>query len=136
MAGKGSAPPGRTKVRLTATDHAPARARAAVTQWADEVGLDDELLVDLRLLVSEVVTNAVRYGRPKSRARIELEAEAVDGRVRVRVRDGGDGFDEYLPIPSADDISGRGLYVVHRAASAWGVDAGPPFGIWFELDRA
>jgi anti-sigma regulatory factor (Ser/Thr protein kinase) len=106
-----------------------------VTRWAEEVGLDDALLVDLRLLVTEVVTNAVRHGRLEPVDEIELGVECGGERVRVQVSDGGAGFDEFLPIPSGDDVSGRGLYVVHQVASAWGVEPGPPFGIWFELQR-
>jgi hypothetical protein len=82
------------------------------------------------------VTNAVRHGRLAPVDGIELGVDWAGERVRVQVRDGGDGFDEFLPIPSADDVSGRGLYLVHQIASAWGLDPGPPFGIWFELERA
>ena len=138
MARQGSrAPAGTsaTSLRVEATTAAPARARRAVTEWADEVGLGGALLVDLRLLVTELVTNAVRHADLEARDEIELEIECGGNRVRVHVHDAGEGFDEFLPIPSADDVSGRGLYVVHRVASRWGVDHGPPFGVWFELDR-
>jgi anti-sigma regulatory factor (Ser/Thr protein kinase) len=129
------APVGGTSFRLDATTAAPARARGAVTRWGEEVGLDDALLVDLRMLVTELVTNAVRHAEVEPADGIELGVEYGGETVRVRVRDGGEGFDEFLPIPSADAVSGRGLYLVHRVASAWGVDLGPPFGVWFELER-
>jgi anti-sigma regulatory factor (Ser/Thr protein kinase) len=138
MRREGSAPRSRrgsTSIRLDATTAAPARARGAVTRWGEDVGLDDALLLDLRLLVSEVVTNAVRHGRLAPVDEIELGVDLAGERVRVQVRDGGGGFDEYLPVPSADDVSGRGLYLVHQISSAWGLDPGPPFGIWFELER-
>src|SRR5688572_31305985 len=48
---------------------------------------------------------------------IELGVEYAGERVRVRVRDAGAGFDDYLPIPSRDDISGRGLYLVQDRKS-------------------
>jgi serine/threonine-protein kinase RsbW len=130
-----SAPMGGTSIRLDATTAAPARARGAVTRWGEEVGLDAALLLDLRLLVTELVTNAVRHGRLEPVDEIELGVECGGESVRVQVRDSGAGFDEFLPIPSGDDVSGRGLYLVHQVASAWGVDPGPPFGIWFELER-
>jgi serine/threonine-protein kinase RsbW len=130
-----SAPVGGTSIRLSATTAAPARARGAVTRWGEDVGLDDALLLDLRMLVTELVTNAVRHAGLGAVDEIELAVAAAGDGVRVQVRDGGEGFDEFLPIPSADDVSGRGLYLVHQIASAWGVDPGPPFGIWFELAR-
>jgi anti-sigma regulatory factor (Ser/Thr protein kinase) len=120
-----------TTIPVRAATHAPAIARGAVTAWAKRTGLEAALLFDLRLLVSELVSNAVQHaGEP-----IELELEAWADRVRARVRDGGEGFDEFLPVPSSDDAVGRGLYVVHRLAAAWGIERGPPFGVWFELDR-
>jgi anti-sigma regulatory factor (Ser/Thr protein kinase) len=124
-----------TSIRLDATTAAPARARGAVTRWGEEIGLDDALLLDLRLLVTELVTNAVRHGRLEPVDEIELGVTYRGESVRVQVRDGGDGFDEFLPIPSSDAVAGRGLYLVHQVASAWGVDPGPPFGVWFELER-
>lgn len=124
---------GTKSIRLDATTAAPARARGAVTRWGEELGLDDALLRDLRLLVTELVTNAVRHGRRGPHDEIEVGVECGDGRVRVFVRDDGAGFDDYLPIPSRDAVSGRGLYVVHRIASTWGIEPGPPFGIWCEL---
>src|SRR5688572_13354383 len=129
------APEGGTSILLDATPAAPARARGAVTRWGEEVGLDDALLLDLRLLVTELVTNAVRHAHLAPPDEIELGAEYAGERVRVRVRDAGAGFDDYLPIPSRADISGRGLCLVHQVASAWGIEPGPPFGIWFELGR-
>jgi anti-sigma regulatory factor (Ser/Thr protein kinase) len=129
------APADGTSIRLEATTAAPARARRAVTRWAEDAGLESELLVDLRLLVTELVTNAVRHARVEPPEQIELGVVSEEECVRVQVQDGGAGFDEYLPIPSGDDVAGRGLYLVHQVASAWGLEPGPPFGIWFELAR-
>ena len=129
------APANGTLIRLDATTAAPARARGAVTRWGEQVGLDGPLMFDLRLLVTELVTNAVRHADVEPCEAIELGVEVAEECVRVHVQDAGAGFDEYLPIPSGDDVSGRGLYVVHQVASAWGLDPGPPFGIWFELAR-
>ena len=135
MGRQGSAPAGGASVRLDATKAAPWHARRAVTRWAEEVGLDDALLVDLRLLVTELVTNAVRHAPASGRRGIELGVEGGGEHVRVEVRDAGEGFDDFLPIPSTEARAGRGLFLVHRVASAWGRDAGPPFAVWFELDR-
>jgi anti-sigma regulatory factor (Ser/Thr protein kinase) len=120
-----------TTVPVRAATGAPAFARSVATGWATHLGLEGEFLFDLRLLVSELVSNAVRHAAEP----IELELEASAERVRVVVRDGGDGFDEFLPVPSSDDAARRGLYVVHRLASDWGIERGPPFGVWFELER-
>jgi anti-sigma regulatory factor (Ser/Thr protein kinase) len=117
-------------VRVRATRDAPRLARQAAGDWALRVGLEGEVLFDLRLLVSELVANAVQHAADP----IEVDFEASAGRLRVRVLDGGEGFDEFLPVPSSDDAVGRGLYLVHCVASRWGIERGPPFGVWFELE--
>lgn len=135
MGRQGSQTEGGTKsIRVDATAAAPARARRAVTSWGVEAGLDAALLCDLRLLVTELVTNAVRHARLRPSDEIELLVQLDGDCVRGSVRDRGAGFDEYLPIPSGDAVAGRGLYVVHQVASAWGVEPGPPFSVWFELE--
>jgi serine/threonine-protein kinase RsbW len=128
------APEGTKSIHVRATAAAPARARRAVTSWAEEIGLDEALLCDLRLLVTELVTNAVRHADLGPGDEIELRIEHEGERIRGLVSDAGVGFDEYLPIPSGDVLAGRGLYVVHQVASAWGVEPGPPFSVWFELE--
>ena len=120
-----------TTVPVRAATDAPALARGVATLWARRAGVAGELMFDLRLLVSELVSNAVRHAAEP----IELELEASADRVCVVVRDGGEGFDEFLAVPSSDDAVGRGLYVVHRLASDWGIERGPPFAVWFELER-
>jgi serine/threonine-protein kinase RsbW len=122
-------------IRVAPTSAGPARARRAVTSWGEAAGLEEALLRDLRLLVTELVTNAVRHARLAPGGGIELVLEQEGERIRGWVKDGGAGFDDYLPIPSGDAVAGRGLYVVHQVASAWGVDPGPPFAVWFELER-
>jgi hypothetical protein len=50
----------------------------------------------------------------------------------VSVTDAGEGF-----VPSRRDPArvegGYGLYLLEKAASRWGVDAGSPTTVWFEL---
>jgi anti-sigma regulatory factor (Ser/Thr protein kinase) len=135
MGRQGSRAPEATgSIRVDATAAAPLRARRAVSSWAEDAGLDEALVGDLRLLVTELVTNAVRHAGLGPGDEIELAIEHDGERIRGWVRDRGPGFDEYLPIPSGDALAGRGLYVVHQVAFAWGVEPGPPFGIWFELE--
>jgi len=75
----------------------------------DELGL-------LLLAVGEAVANAVRHGKGPLQAHVEVS----EHNVVVRVRDGGSGFDSrrlYEAEPSPLDAeSGRGLYVIKRAA--------------------
>jgi anti-sigma regulatory factor (Ser/Thr protein kinase) len=87
-------------------------------------------LADAQLLVSELVTNAVRYGRPP----IEVRVRCDPGQgVHVWVRDGGPGR-PLLREPGVDDDGGRGLPLVKALSSAWGVQPLPTGKqVWFRL---
>lgn len=115
---------------LPASADAVATARHRVVRAA--AGRDDEADRDtLALLVSELVTNAVRHG---GHAR-DLDVEVLFGgeTVRVAVSDDGAGF---APRPRAlelDQAGGWGLHFVAQLASTWGVSSGERTTVWFEL---
>jgi anti-sigma regulatory factor (Ser/Thr protein kinase) len=91
--------------------------------------LDDERCDDLAIVVSELVTNAVRYGGPP----ITLEVSTGSGVARVEVGDGAPS----VPTPRSRDLlatGGRGLELVMHLASSWGwraVDRGKV--VWCEV---
>lgn len=111
---------------------APRAARHAL----DEVNghIDPELRDDIRLLVSEVVTNAVLHAQPDPPGDVSLEIWASDEVVRVAVGDQGPGFVADDP-PRGGDRSGWGLMMVDRLADRWGVELGGGTEVWFELRR-
>lgn len=75
---------------------------------------------DVCLVVTELVTNALRHGGP----RLRLELALLGGSVTVVVADGACGVPQ--PRASADDAeSGRGMHLVEALCLAWGVDAEP-----------
>ena len=116
-------------VELTSTAAAPARARGALEGLAERVS--QELLRDARLLVSELVTNAVRHAEGEI---VRLVVRLAGGVLRVEVHDPGRGF--ALREPSSDPIrsSGWGLVLVEELADRWGVDHAPRTRVWFEMD--
>ncbi|GHJ35162.1 SpoIIE family protein phosphatase [Streptomyces sp. TS71-3] len=115
--------------RLPARDDAPARARslasALLRRWSVREDTRDSAL----LLISELVTNAVRFATGPVSVRLirtghGLLCEVGDtGNGRPRMRRGGP-FDD----------RGRGLRVVHKLTRRWGVrwtDTGKV--VWAEL---
>lgn len=113
-----------------------AAARHAVDQLADR--LPEDQLGDVRLLVSELVTNSLRHAELGPDDRIRLGVEVDDRRVHVEVSDPGKGFDVEMPADDPDTVEGWGLYLVATLSDRWGVDkdgAGGVTKVWFELDR-
>jgi anti-sigma regulatory factor (Ser/Thr protein kinase) len=108
---------------------APGAARSALRSLSGS--LDPELQEDVRLLVSELVTNSLRH---TGTAQIELEVWHSDHHVKVAVTDQGAGFD-LNGRPEPGDASGWGLFMVDRLADRWGVDTDGPTRVWFELTR-
>jgi anti-sigma regulatory factor (Ser/Thr protein kinase) len=118
-------------VELRVAPDAISEARAAV----DRMSGDETLLNNLRLLVSEVVTNSVRHAGLDEASRISLHIETSPECVRVEVTDPGPGFVPRVPEPRSTQDSGWGLYLVDELADRWGVDAGDGTRVWFEIDR-
>jgi anti-sigma regulatory factor (Ser/Thr protein kinase) len=131
---KRSAQSPRMTLRLERTVHAPARARAAVSRRCEPLGLDASLAQSLTLLVSEVVSNAVRHSGGDPAAPIELVVSIDDEKIRVSVTDAGNGF---VPRPRdpGSTSDGYGLYLLEKVAARWGVESEGDTKVWFELPR-
>ncbi len=119
------------RFRHAARPAAIGRARHEVEDALTTQDVDDATSGDLMLLVSELVTNAVRHARGDS---FEVRLELGPERVRLEVRDEGAGFQPSIQ-PSEDGTGGYGLYIVDRLADRWGVERDPGGVIWLELDR-
>lgn len=100
-----------------------------------EEWMPEEQLNELRLLVSELLTNSVRHGNGGS-SWIKLQVDVCRDSVRVVVSDQGPGFrPEPAPRPHTDRPGGWGLCLVDRLTDRWGVDLDGETRVWFELDR-
>ena len=110
---------------------APANARRAVERIAPAI--DTVLVPDVKLLVSEIVTNSVKYGGDGD-LQVLLRSEGPQ-HVHVEVIDQGNGF---TPVPRTrppTEVGGWGLVLVHELADRWGVCEGSTH-VWFEIGGA
>jgi anti-sigma regulatory factor (Ser/Thr protein kinase) len=131
----GAGRPGeRIELELECGPSAAAEARAAIE--ALEGRADPDALDDLRLLLSEVVTNAVRHAGVGRDAKIGLAVSVASHAVRAEVTDTGGGFEPTPRDAQATEAGGWGLHLVDRLASRWGVVRGAPTRVWFEIDAA
>ncbi len=110
-----------------------AAARHAVDELSGR--LPDDQLGDVRLLVSELVTNSLRHADMSPSDRIRLGVAVSDDVVRVEVSDRGKGFTFEGRAEDPDTVEGWGLYLVATLSDRWGVEPGGN-RVWFELDRS
>lgn len=120
------------QVELVPDVTAPRHARDAVSRLNH--GTTEELVMQLKLLVSELVTNSVLHAGLGRGDHISLTVAVGTEAVRVEVSDPGPGFAE-PPKPDIEATRGRGLLLVERVADRWGVNRGERTRVWFELDR-
>ncbi len=120
----------REQVELPFGLDGPAQARAVVSAWTERLGLED-VRDDVTLVVSEMVTNAVRHAGPP----VALELHAENGRVLIAVHDGSPDPPELRPAPS-DAEGGRGLLLVDLICEEHGVRPDPPGKtVWAAVPR-
>jgi anti-sigma regulatory factor (Ser/Thr protein kinase) len=120
-------------LKLAPSPDAVPDARRALRVLDDHVS--PQTMDDLRLLVSELVTNSVRHAGLRESQTIELTVSISTDVVRVEVRDEGAGFEPEPRERDRTDPSGWGLYLVGRLADRWGVDNDGVTTVWFELQR-
>jgi len=126
---------GATEIELELPPLADSVAKARARLDSLRGLIKDDLLEDLRLLVSEVVTNSVRHAGLGPRDSVELHVVADAEHVRAEILDTGPGFAAPVDDPVAGAGSGWGLYLVERVADRWGVDrADGRTRVWFEME--
>jgi anti-sigma regulatory factor (Ser/Thr protein kinase) len=90
---------------------------------------------DVLLLVTELVTNAVRHGGANDNGSLRVEVRRWPERVRVEVLDQGTDVTRVRPRLSRGESGGWGLVLVDRIAARWGVGRGASRTcVWFEIE--
>lgn len=116
-------------VTLPTNARAPAVARQVLRRFGSE--LPDGLLDDAALLLSELVTNSVRYAATGPGSRLRLRVERRPAGIRVEVLDWGPGFSPRAA--RLRDDGGFGLLLVQRLATRWGIEQTDTTRVWFEI---
>ncbi len=116
-------------LRLSASPEAVPAARHGLAPLQDV--LTPDRLDDVRLLVSELVTNSLRHGSLGPRDEVELTVDLHDQAVRVVVRDPGSGFALGVRPSDGTVTQGLGLYLLSQLAEAWSITVDGDTSIWF-----
>jgi len=119
-------------MRLTQGTVAARQARHFARTFSAERGLPDPIAADLELVVTELVTNAIRHGEPP----VDVELDLTDSVVRGEVLDGS--ATPPRPNPRPDDRGGFGLTIVAQCTSRWGTEmvrsGRHRKQVWFEIE--
>ncbi|MFI7393157.1 ATP-binding protein [Streptomyces tendae] len=105
-----------TPAAVTAVRH---QAVDAIAGWKAE--LDDELVHTAELVISELVTNAVRHAGP---GQVSLAVRLIEAVLRVEVCDSSPALPQ-LGLPDRHSESGRGLFLVAALAERYGAERTP-----------
>ncbi|MFF2409420.1 SpoIIE family protein phosphatase [Streptomyces sp. NPDC058092] len=115
LARTGVVPPDRVATWELAHDRTtPAISRTLVRDRLEGWGVDEATTDATELIVSELITNAVRYGTPPLHLRLIL-----DRTLTCEVHDSS-RVSPHLRHARTVDEGGRGLFIVSRLATHWG----------------
>ena len=96
-----------TTVRLPAKASSAALARQRITADLAEREVATDIVEDVVLVVTELVSNAIRHAEPLADGQVTVSWR-VDGHgVTIRVSDGGGANEPRVRHPSPRDTSGR-----------------------------
>jgi two-component sensor histidine kinase len=122
--------------RLSRSRQTTPRARAALNAVLSGWDLSPTILQDAELVLSELVTNAVRARAPRDRqVGIRIVWMPTEEILRLEVSDAGEGVPEPR-TPGDEDTDGRGLMLVEAITERWGVQqrtGGIGKTVWGEL---
>jgi len=122
----------RLEFEIAGGRQAPRIAREVVRGLGTE--LDAQRLNEVRLLVTELVTNCVRHAHIGGAQTVTVSLELDESTLYVAVSNPGTGFEPPAPPPEERE-GGRGLLLVDRLADRWGVDDVHEARVWFEVSR-
>jgi anti-sigma regulatory factor (Ser/Thr protein kinase) len=126
----------RLEVQLPVTVAATLMARRAIDRALASIHVDGEASSNIRLGVSELVSNVLRHGALLTGDRFVLTASDPEGLVRVEVEQASSAAEVHMVERSRMDASGGfGLRLVDEMTDRWGYQQGPPGMVWFEVAR-
>jgi len=94
----------------------------------------DSAVCDVALVISELLSNALRHAVPLPGSKIRVAWRIDPGSVLVSVSDGGGPTVPELGEPTQGATGGRGLRIVERLSSRWGTSTGEEgTTVWAEV---
>ncbi len=101
-------------VSLPATPASVRKARLSVEEAVARLGVNERVIDDIRLCVSEAVSNVVRHAYGTTRGDVDVTLERENGDLNVVVRDDGCGMKTRAPRRTT--AGGYGLKIMESIA--------------------
>lgn len=119
--------------------HAPTGVRLARHTFADQLaaaGVPPRDTDDAMLVLSELVSNAVKHAAPLPSGQISVSWHVADDCLHIEITDGGAGTRPHASVAALSALGGRGLDIVRTVSSQWGVTEGHDcVTVWAEVPR-
>lgn len=117
------------RLRIPAKPEYIALGRLALTGLGQARGLDSDTIADLKLALTEAVSNSVRHAYDAvGEGQVEIRYELRGDRISVEVVDDGAGFDpEEAPSFEGDELSegGLGIAIIRTLADDVEIESRP-----------
>jgi anti-sigma regulatory factor (Ser/Thr protein kinase) len=119
--------------------HERSSVRVVRHAFADQltaVGVPPEDREDAMLVLSELVSNAVKHAAALPDGQISVSWQVEDDELRLEVTDGGAGTRPNAGVAVMSAMGGRGLDIVRTVSSHWGVtESDGMVTVWAEVPR-
>src|SRR2546423_4237308 len=119
--------------RLRGGSDAVPAARGVLDRLAEEYELPS--FGDLRLLISELITNSVVHAETGPEDWVDLRLREATRALRVEVCNEGHDWEPQPRQADLEEPGGWGLFIVERLSDRWGVCRDGSTCVWFELDH-
>jgi serine/threonine-protein kinase RsbW len=116
------------RLRIPARAEYVALARLALSGLADLADLPEELVADLKLALTEAVSNSVRHAYGEGGGFVSVAFELGHDSLTVEVVDDGEGFDpEQPPALEGEELTegGLGIAIIRTIADDFELDSRP-----------
>ena len=117
------------RLRIPAKPEYIALGRLALTGLAQARGLDSDTIADLKLALTEAVSNSVRHAYDTvGEGQVDIRYELRGDRISVEVVDDGEGFDpDEAPSFDGDELSegGLGIAIIRTLADEVEIESRP-----------
>jgi serine/threonine-protein kinase RsbW len=116
--------------------HGVSLARHAFAKELLSAGIPDDVRQDAILVMSELVSNAVKHGAPLPNGDVRVAWSIAADCLHVEITDGGAVTRPNPAVATVFALGGRGLDIVRMISREWGVtQVGDAVTVWADVPR-